>query len=855
MDRKSIQILELAKILDRLSKLTAFSASTSLALALEPTTELAEAQRRQQETSEARRLLTVKPDLTIGGARDVRGYAQSAAIGGVLEAGEVLDVKNTLIAGRNLHRTLTRLVDQFPRLAAMAGRIEETPGLVEAISVTLDERGEVLDSASEQLMTIRRDLRLAHDRLLQKLQRIISDPKNQPYLQEPIITQRDGRYVIPLKADFKGRIRGLVHDQSASGATLFIEPLTTVDLNNTWRELQLQELQEIRRILAALSGLIGAQADRIIRTVVTLAELDLALAKARYADQLRAHEPVLRAIRATKDALQTNPLKGAGDEGPPDQSTDSSVDQSTNSPITNYHAKRPITSRSHPGTTLKLMQARHPLLNQASVVPIDVMLDDSTYALVITGPNTGGKTVSLKTIGLLVLMAQCGLHIPAASGSELSVFPKIFADIGDEQSIEQSLSTFSAHITNTIRILRQVDTQSLVILDELGSGTDPAEGSALARAMLSYLLDLGATTFVATHYPELKGYAYNTPGVRNASMEFDLDTLSPTYRLIIGLPGRSNAFAISARLGLDSTIIDEAKKLVGQADLEADRLLEEMHQARVQVRAERTRAENARLDAEETERDLARQLEEIDNERRRILDQARAQAQREIDALRDEVSELKRKAARAAEWASAPSIIDADHSPLDILEEVEAGLARAENAHAAAVPAAPAQTMAPARAAPRRALRLGDTVKLKTLNSIGIVTALTAAEAEVQVGRMRIRAKLDEVELRGSPEASEPILDPFGTTRSRPLPVSPGLELDIRGQTVEEALPGLEHYLDAAYLAGLPWVRIIHGKGTGKLRQGVREFLRASPVVKSHEGGQETEGGDGVTIVKLALSD
>ena len=359
MDAKSIQILELAKILDRLSKFTAFSASTSLALALTPTTALAEAVRRQQETSEARRLLTVKPDLTIGGARDVRSQAQSAAIGGVLEAGEVLDIKNTLIAGRNLHRTLTRLADQFARLAALAGRIEETPGLVEAISMTLDERGEVLDSASEQLMTIRRELRLAHDRLLQKLQRIISDPKNQPYLQEPIITQRDGRYVIPLKADFKGRIRGLVHDQSSSGATLFIEPLTTVDLNNTWRELQLQELQEIRRILAALSGLIGAQAARIVHTVETLAELDLAFAKARYADQLRAHEPVLKEIKTTKDDRRTTKEKEKEREkekhraAPVDQSTNQPIDQLTNRPIDQSTTNSPLTNYELPITTCR----------------------------------------------------------------------------------------------------------------------------------------------------------------------------------------------------------------------------------------------------------------------------------------------------------------------------------------------------------------------------------------------------------------------------------------------------------------------------------------------------------------------
>jgi DNA mismatch repair protein MutS2 len=676
--------------------------------------------------------------------------------------------------------------------------------------VTLDERGEVLDSASEKLANIRRDLRLAHDRLLQKLQRIITDPKNGPYLQEPIITQRDGRYVIPLKADFKNRIRGLVHDQSASGATLFIEPLTTVDLNNTWRELQLAEQQEIRRILTALSGLVGQQAGRIVRTVQTLAEIDLAFAKARYADQLRAHEPILKEIKA--QALDRLP-----------------------------------NTRSHPGSTIKLLQARHPLLNVERVVPIDVELDDATYALVITGPNTGGKTVSLKTVGLLVLMAQCGLHLPAASGSELSIFPQVFADIGDEQSIEQSLSTFSAHITNTIRILRQVDAQSLVVLDELGAGTDPAEGSALARGMLSYLLDMGATTFVATHYPELKGYAYNTPGVRNASMEFDLDSLAPTYRLIIGLPGRSNAFAIAARLGLEATIIEEAKKLVGQADLEAERLLEEIHQARAQVRAERTRAENARLEAEETERDLARRLEGIDDERRSILEQARAQAQRELDQLREELSGLKQRVARAAQ--AAPG--DGPEAPGKGLDEVDAALAEVEAAHTArptAVEAMPAP-----RSAPRRALRLGDTVKLKALDSIGVVTALSVTEAEVQVGRMRIRAKLDEVELRGTQEAQPRAPEPAASGMK--LAPSPGLELDIRGQTVEEALPELERYLDAAYLAGMPWVRVIHGKGTGKLRQGVREFLRANAVVKSHESGQEGEGGDGVTVVKLALAD
>jgi DNA mismatch repair protein MutS2 len=847
MDARSIQTLELPKILDRLSKHTAFSASTALALALAPTGELREARRRQQETTEARKLLSIKSELTVGGARDVRPFAQSAARGGVLEPSEILDIRNTLVAGRTLQRTLTRLSDQFPRLAALAAYIEETPGLVEAISTTFDERGEILDSASEQLGTIRRELRIAHDRLLQKLQRIISDPKNQPYLQEAIITQRDGRYVIPLKADFKGRIRGLVHDQSSSGATLFIEPLSTLELNNTWRELLLAEQQEIRRILTALSGLIGAQADRVVRTVEALAELDLTFAKAKYADQLRASEPILREFReeTTKDERRTTKdRRPATDDGrrtvkSPAVSNTTSTPE-TQLPVTDYQL--PV-SRSHPGSTLKLRSARHPLLNPDTVVPIDVELDDQTYALVITGPNTGGKTVSLKTVGLLVLMAQCGLHVPAASGCEVSVFPKVFADIGEEQSIEQSLSTFSAHMNNTIRILRQVDERSLAIIDELGAGTDPGEGSALARAILSYLLDMGATTLVATHYPELKGYAFNTPGVRNASMEFDLNTLAPTFHLTIGLPGRSNAFAIAARLGLDSTIIEDARRMVGQADLEAERLLEEIHQERQAVRAERTRAENARVDAEETERDLARRLDTIEEERRRILEQARAQAERELEALRSELNAMKQKMARAGSLGVPAS---------ELLDEVDASLDHVEDEHTAPIAAAP---VAPARSAVRRAVRLGDTVKLRNLNTIGVVTALTATEAEVQVGRMRVRAKLDEIELRGSPEAEGAAKPPAPVPeyQERPRPASPGLEYDMRGQTVEEGLAGLERYLDAAYLAGLPWVRIIHGKGTGKLRQGVRDFLRASPVVKSQESGKEGEGGDGVTVVKLAL--
>ncbi|MGQ0604950.1 MAG: endonuclease MutS2, partial [Anaerolineales bacterium] len=406
MDAKSIQVLELPKILERLSLHASFSASAALTRALTPSTDLREIQRWQRETAEARKLLAVKTDVTIGGARDVRGAAQLAARAGVLDTAALLDIKATIIAARTLRRIFSKLSDQFPRLTFIAQGLDEIPGVVEAIGRTIDERGEVLDSASEKLAQIRRELKVAHGRLMQKLERIVSEARTAQYLQENIVTQRDGRYVIPLKSDFKGKIRGVVHDQSASGATIFIEPLATVELNNALRELQLAEQNEIRRILTELSAFIGEQAEPIVQTVDTLAELDLAFAKAKYADGIKASEPLLQGTRG----------KGQGAQGNPDDSRFT------------HHASR----------TFSLIAARHPLLNADTVVPIDVEMEAGTRALVITGPNTGGKTVTLKTVGLLVLMAQCGLHIPAQSNSTLPVFKNVFADIGDEQSIEQS---------------------------------------------------------------------------------------------------------------------------------------------------------------------------------------------------------------------------------------------------------------------------------------------------------------------------------------------------------------------------------------------------------------------------------
>jgi DNA mismatch repair protein MutS2 len=808
MDPKTLNTLEYFKILERLANYCAFAASADKARALRPTTSLEQAELWLKQTSEAVQMLVTRPDLTIGGARDVRTQVDLAAHGGVLAPGELLDLKSTLIAARTLARTFERLGTQFPTLSEIASRIPAAQGLVDNITRAISDRAEILDSASEKLNTIRRQLRITHDRLLTKLQRMVADPRTAMYLQEALITQRDGRYVLPLRAEFKGRIKAVVHDQSSSGATLFVEPLSVVEGNNEFRELQLAERDEERRILAELSAQVGMQAANILLAIDLVAELDLCFAKAKYADDLAASEPHLHAI--------------------------------------------PKTSQGHPGTIIRLFQARHPLLDQASVVSIDVELDAQTYALVVTGPNTGGKTVTLKTVGLLALMAQSGLHIPAHSGSEISLFKQIYADIGDEQSIEQSLSTFSGHITNIIRILEQADRRTLVILDELGAGTDPQEGAALARSLLTHLLERGITTLVTTHHPELKAFAHSTPGVVNASVEFDLETLRPTFHLTIGLPGRSNALAIAQRLGMPEPIIQAARSELSPTDLRAEDLLDEIHRQRDQSRKSRAAADKARQEAETLRSELTRRLDKIEDERRQVLEKARKDAEDQLLELQDELRQARKALAKARQPLE---VLEAVAEQVEVLQEtVEAPVERRQ----AEIPGQPV----------RRAIRLGDRVHLRTLNTHGVVTSLGEDEAELQIGALRIRARLAELQLDGEPtpavDRRAPLPDGqlptardlLAARKSRPeaiLPESPGIELDLRGQRAEEALDALERYLDAAYLAGLPWVRIIHGKGTGKLRLSVREALSSHPHIKSFESGGEKEGGDGVTVAKLAL--
>ncbi len=802
MNPKSLQTLEFPKILERLAGYTDFSAGRELALSLTPTGDLREAQERLRETAEARALLASRGTLSVGGARDVRPLLPRARRGEVLSPSELLDVRATLQAGRTLRATMGRMGSQYPRLAEIAARIEPCQHLIAEIGRCLNERGEVLDSASEALARIRRELREAHDRLLATLERLVTNPSHLPYLQEPIVTQRGGRYVIPLKAEHKGRIPGLVHDQSASGATLFIEPLATVELNNAWRERQLEEEREIRRILAELTDLVADEAPYIERTVEALAALDLAFAKAKYADAIHGVEPELVAFKAAK---------GRGE----------AIEGETPAGQALYH----------PGSTIDLRRARHPLLDPATVVPIDVHLGEDYFILVITGPNTGGKTVSLKTVGLLACMAQAGLAIPAAEGSRLSAFSGIYADIGDEQSIEQSLSTFSSHMTNIIGILREADERSLVLLDELGAGTDPEEGSALARALLSHLLVRRITTLATTHYSELKVYAHATPGVRNASVEFDLETLSPTYELTIGLPGRSNALAIARRLGLDEAIIAAAQAMIQPGSLQAEGLLAEIKAAREAALKAQAEAEAARRDAEVLRRELAIRLVHIEEERLAILNAARAQAQEELAAARAEI-------ARARARLAAQEARDRE------LAEAQAALAR----QAAALPIVePPPPPAPTPAGP---LQVGDLVWVPSLQASGEVTALEGDEAEVQMGSIRLRLPQERLELR---ERARP--ETIAGERSGsvlPLAPSPGMELDLRGLRAEEVPSRLDRYLDAAFRAGLPWVRIIHGKGTGVLRQVVRQRLAGHPLVAEQRAGDPQEGGDGVTIARLA---
>lgn len=813
MNPRTLRVLEYDKILARVAEFCAFSGGEELALALLPSDDLLTVQEWLAQTNEAYRLLDQKTDISFGGVHDVRPMLDRAERRAMLMAQELMDVRNTLLRSRTMQNTLTKLESSFPRLAEIAANIEPCSHVIAEIGRCINERGEVVDGASETLSRLRSELRISQERLLTTLDRIIHSGDFRPYLQDTLVTQRQGRYVIPVRAEHKGNVAGIVHDQSASGATLFIEPLRVVQQNNAVRELELQEEREVRRILTELSELVADEAIYIRRNIGILAELDFIFAKAKYAYMIEASAPEMVAMHPAEKPLPTS--------------------------VTEEDDSNAV---YHPGSVIDLVRARHPLLDPDTVVPIDVYLDDETYLIVITGPNTGGKTVTLKTVGLLTLMAQSGMMIPVEPGSKLSIFEGIYADIGDEQSIEQNLSTFSSHMTNIIDILEEADPASLVLLDELGAGTDPDEGSALAMALLDNLRDRGITTFSTTHYSDLKLYAHSTPGVRNASVEFDIETLSPTFELSIGLPGRSNALIIAKRLGLNPVIVEQAESIVRPDALQADSLLDDIKRAKQEASQLTARAKERERQAQLVEVDLRHQLAEIEEARRTVIAEARISMQHELDEVRREIEQARRQLTRATQFGTGAG--SHEQFLAEAEKQVTSRQRRTEDVDTRVVRPSDERVVG--------TIEVGDRIWVPTLQASGEVLSLNdrAGEAEVQIGNFRLKLPVKRLELRQK-AVREEAPQPRMSMQSGAMVNSPGIEFDMRGERVEEGLPKLERYLDDAYMARLPWVRIIHGKGTGALRDAVRVLLRQHPLVAEFRNGESGEGGDGVTVAKL----
>ncbi len=799
MDAHALRTLEFDKIRDRLARHTSFSVGRELALELEPSPEYREVVRRQRETAEARRLLALKPRTGLGGAHDVRPLAEKASRGGLLDPNDLLNIATTLECAHDLKTSVQRLED-LPLLKETVDLIEPMARTIENINRCVNQRAEVTDQASPALGALRREIRTVHDRLYQRLQEILGAAFAKGVAQEAIITLRDGRYVIPVKADMRGQMKGIVHDVSGSGATVWLEPLAVVELGNRWREAQLEEEREVERVLRALSGEVGAQAEAIDWNVIALARIDLALAKVRFGDEIGAPEL---------------PYEGAEQT---------------------WIVEAPA--------QLHLLLARHPLL-RAPVIPTTITVGGNYRVLLITGPNTGGKTVALKTAGLLSLMASAGLPVPADRGSRVPVFDAVFADIGDEQSIEQSLSTFSSHMTNIIRILDGAGPKSLVLLDELAAGTDPTEGAALARAVLTRLLDAGALAVATTHHAELKAFAHSTDAVMNASVEFNLETLSPTYHLSIGLPGRSNALEIAQRLGMPRELIDEARSSIAPEQRQVEEMLSDIKREREQAASARRAEEIARREAEEIRGRLEEKLDAADEERARVIEQAHADVQADVDRA-------QRALADAEKQVEAQKLVAAQEKLRQAAE------AAAKLQERASKPRPPRRRPEPSRVSkvpvgpPPESIQEGDLVWLRGMDRFGEALSEPDArgELEVRLGPLHSRIKLSQVERVQRPAPSKA----HGTVTTHVTPpraVPP--EIELRGQTVDEAMPTVEQYIDEAFRAGLPWARIIHGKGTGTLRRQVREFLSKHPLVKSYEEARPEEGGEGVTIAHLAV--
>jgi len=789
MDPRSIEILEFPLVRARLAERAAFGPSRRLAEALLPESEPVLVARGLDETDEARTLLEERPGVGVMGARDIGPAIERAARGGRLDPQQFLEIWTTLDATAALQPHLADA--RRPLLRELGRSLHPLPAISSTLARSFDPAGELLDTASPRLGGLRAAVRVAFDRLKRRLDSLVASELSGA-LQEPIVTLRNGRYVVPVRAEAKGRVKGIVHDSSGSGQTLFIEPLVVVELGNAWREAQLAEQEEVERILDELSKLIAANAGPLRETLGALASFDLWSAKAQLAGEMGG-------TRAET-------------------------------------ANRP---------EVILLSARHPGLT-GRVVPIDVRLGDGFTALVVTGPNTGGKTVTLRTLGLLALMHQAGLHIPAAAGSRLPVFRDVFADIGDEQSIAQSLSTFSGHMRSIIRIVDAAGPGTLVLLDELGAGTDPTEGSALAQALLDHFIKAGALVAATTHYAELKAYAHTTPGAMNASVEFDLETLSPTYHLTIGLPGGSQAFAIAERLGLPETLVADARSRLTESERAFEATLARIREAEGETAESKARAREAELRAGEALRAAAEERRRAQQARADTERRAREEAERLVTQLRDELESARRSLERADLTAPAMDSI----------------LARADERLARAPDPGPELSGSSRRGqrgkvagdgdgGPAPAWRIGDQARSRSGGWTGRIASLDkGGRATLEAGAMRVSVELADLEpaaAAGTADVAGSNVEAVRLSRARSVPLS----LDLRGARVEEALSALERYLEDASLAGLARVSVIHGLGTGALRDAVRSDAAAHPLVRSVRPGERGEGGDGVTVVEV----
>ncbi len=784
MHTRIFKVLEFDKVKTQLLEYVSSSLGKEKVEKLVPSFDFAEVVKWQEETDEAVAAIRLRGHVPLGGIFDIRSSLKRAKIGGTLSPHELLDIASTIYASRQIKNFIESLSDEkveLPHLLQYVEQIVALPEVEQAIKNCIDDYGEVLDHASDRLRSIRQQLRNTETRIREKLESMIRSSSAQKMLSDAIITIRNERYVIPVKQEYRHAYGGIVHDQSSSGATLFIEPQAVVDLNNQLQEARAKEKQEIERILIELTGKVAEQADVLLANVEILAELDFIFTKAKYAQKMNATKPLMN------------------DRG-----------------------------------YIRLLKARHPLIDPNIVVPNDIELGKDYTTIVITGPNTGGKTVTLKTIGLLTLMAQAGLFIPALDGSELAVFRSVYADIGDEQSIEQSLSTFSSHMVNIVDILRNVDHDSLVLFDELGAGTDPQEGAALAIAILDEVYHRGARVVATTHYPELKAYGYNRRGVINASVEFDVETLRPTYKLLIGVPGRSNAFEISKRLGLDERIIERAKGYISSESNKVENMIASLENSKKRAEEEWKQAEDERKEAERLRNEWEQKLEELNEKRDELIEEAKRKAIEIVKASQREAEEIIRELRKMQKEKLA--------------EIKEHELIAAKKRLEEAAPTLDSKKKAQTAKRVHHEFRPGDEVKVVHLNQKGyLLEKVSDDEWQVQLGILKMKIKEQQLEYIGSAKPTE--TKPLATVKGKEYHV--GLELDLRGERYEDAIARVEKYIDDALLAGYPRVSIIHGKGTGALRKGVQEFLKKHRSVKSIRFGEATEGGTGVTIVEL----